>query len=231
MDRKRIALVGDYNPAIVAHQGIERSLELARASAPGLHWEWVHTGSLDGSAAERLADFTGIWVVPGSPYASLGGALAAIRLARESERAFLGTCGGFQHAVLEYARNVLHLHRADHVETAPETSLPLISPLACSLVERTGPVRIVEGTRLREVYGSERGEEGYHCSYGLNPAHANLFENGPLQIAARDNAGEVRAVELTGHCFFVATLFQPERRALSGSLHPIVAAFLRAGGA
>jgi CTP synthase (UTP-ammonia lyase) len=52
--------------------------------------------------------------------------------------------------------------------------------------------------------------------------------SGPLQITARDEDDEVRAIELDGHPFFVATLFQPERAALRGRLPPLVGAFVRA---
>jgi CTP synthase (UTP-ammonia lyase) len=47
------------------------------------------------------------------------GALAAIRHARERRLPFLGTCAGFQHAVVEYARNVLGWLDADHGRFLP----------------------------------------------------------------------------------------------------------------
>ena len=61
------------------------------------------------------------------------GALRVIRFARENDRPFLGTCGGCQHAVLEFARNVLHISAAGHKESDPATSEPVITNLACSL--------------------------------------------------------------------------------------------------
>ena len=79
----RIALVGDYGPAVVAHQGIQRSLVLATSRMPGLTWEWIHTTAIGADPASRLAGFTGVWVVPASPYANPEGAFAAIRYARE----------------------------------------------------------------------------------------------------------------------------------------------------
>jgi len=62
----------------------------------------------------------------------------------------------------------------------------------------------------------------------LNPQFAAALTSGPLRITARDEAGEVRAVELDGHPFFAATLFQPERAALQGIAPPLVVAFVRA---
>jgi CTP synthase (UTP-ammonia lyase) len=227
----RIALVGDHQPAVVAHQGIDRSMALAAAQVPGLQWEWIHTGSLGSDVSTRLHEFTGIWLVPASPYANETGALRVITHARTNAVPFLGTCGGFQHALLEYAREVLGISEAGHAETQPGAAVRLIAPLSCSLVEQWGRVHLLPGTRLREVYGVDQAEEGYHCSYGLNPACESFFTNGTassLRIAARDAQGEVRAIELTDHPFFLATLFQPERRALTGELHPIVRRFVEA---
>jgi CTP synthase (UTP-ammonia lyase) len=147
-------------------------------------------------------------------------------------RPFLGTCGGFQHAVLEYARNVLGLPSARHAETSPDATTLVISRLSCSLVEKSGRVVFPDGSKLREVYGTADAIETYHCNYGLNPAYERkLFDEPGLRVAARDEAGEVRSLELVGHPFFIATLFQPERSGLRGEEHPLVTEFVRAATA
>jgi CTP synthase (UTP-ammonia lyase) len=81
---------------------------------------------------------------------------------------------------------------------------------------------------MGRAYGSLRVRETYHCNYGLNPRYEHLLATGPLRVAARDLPGEVRAVELDGPAFFVATLFQPERAALAGRAHPLINAFVAA---
>jgi CTP synthase (UTP-ammonia lyase) len=167
-------------------------------------------------------------VVPGGPYASTKGALGAIRRARESGQPFLGTCAGFQHAVLEYARHVWQIPEAAHAELDPDAADPVIGRLACSLVEVTAPIRLIAGTRLAAWYGKPTAIERYHCNYGVNPGWQTRLENGPLRIAARDETAEIRAVELDGHPFFVATLFQPERSALADADHPLIQAFVAA---
>lgn len=223
----RIALVGDYDPAVPAHQAIPRALALAAAATgvPVAH-VWVPTEEI--TADTRIAPYDALWCVPASPYRSTDGALRAIRFAREQGRPFLGTCGGFQHAVLEYARSVLGWADAEHAETAPDAALLVVTPLACALVEALGGVRFRRGSRLREAYGADEAREGYRCRYGLNPAFRDALTAGPLRVAAEDEAGDVRAVELDGHPFFVATLFQPERAALRGEMPPLVAALVRA---
>jgi CTP synthase (UTP-ammonia lyase) len=136
-----IGLIGDYNAAVTSHQAIPKAIRLA-AEAQGLSvgFEWVPTDEI--SSVERVERFAGLWCVPGSPYRSMDGALRAIRFAREARRPFLGTCGGFQHAVVEYARNVLGWADAEHAETAPEANRHVISMLECGLVEVTNTLRL-----------------------------------------------------------------------------------------
>jgi len=91
------------------------------------------------------------------------GAVAAIRFARETGRPYLGTCGGFQHALLEYAEAVWGLSNVAHAELDPQAPDPLIAPLDCGLVEATGEVRFAPGSRLARIYCAPRATETYHC--------------------------------------------------------------------
>jgi CTP synthase (UTP-ammonia lyase) len=221
----RIALIGDYQPSAVAHRAIPEALKLAsRDTSIPLKFDWIHTATLP----VDLTQYDGVWCVPASPYANEQGALDAIRFVRENRRPFLGTCGGFQHAMVEFARNVLSVADADHAETAAEGRTLVVHRLSCSLVEVKGPVRFLAGSRLREIYGVDESLEGYHCNFGLNPQFEKAFSEAGLHIAARDESGDPRAVELKGHPFFIATLFQQERLALESRTPPLTAAFVKA---
>ncbi|MGE8179026.1 CTP synthase C-terminal region-related (seleno)protein [Pseudomonas fluorescens] len=223
----RIALIGDYDPQVTAHQAIPLALNLAAQHTDvDVQFEWLATDHID--ANTPLADFDGFWCVPASPYRNMDGALLAIRFAREQQRPFLGTCGGFQHAVLEYARNVLGWTDAEHGETSPDAIRAVLTPLTCSLVEIVDSIRLVEGSLISNAYATTEIHEGYHCRYGVNPAFEEQLLTLSLKATGHDSAGDLRAVELSNHPFFVATLFQPERAALTGTLPPLVNAFIRA---
>ena len=260
----RIALIGDFSESVKAHKAIPRALELAAtATAHSVEPVWMQTNTLHGNVVELLSSFNGIWCVPGSPYENMTGALEAIRFAREHARPFLGTCGGFKHTLLEYARNVHRrlqaspyvwqeksfalgasiglvpitrqgksaahlLSAADHAESNPDAELPLLSPLSCSLVGRVGEVQLLPGSRLASFYGTSHAREAYHCNYGLTPRYRHLFEKTSLHMTAFDDHQELRGVELDGHPFFIATLFQPELAALENRLHPLILSFVRA---
>lgn len=222
----RIALVGDYNADVIAHQAIPLALDDAAAvlEVP-VEYRWVATR--DVHSADSLADFDGIWLVPASPYQNTEGALIAVRYARENSLPFLGTCGGFQHAILEYARNVMGWEDAAHAETDTEGRM-VIAPLTCSLVEKSDTIELRANTLIARAYGRDSIEEGYHCNYGISADFAEALKSLPLRVTGWDDNGDIRTVELVTHPFFVATLFQHERNALAGRPAPLVQAFLHA---
>ncbi len=222
-----IGLIGDFNPEITAHRAIPVALQLA-AERTGIEVDsqWVDTAEIH--SAQEVKLFDGLWCVPGSPYHSTEGALIAIRHAREHSVPFLGTCGGFQHVVLEFARNVLGWRDAEHAESKPQARRAVISALQCPLLETSAEIRLERRTRLSAVYGEDFVTVGYHCSYGLNPRFQNAITGGPLHACAFDSADEIRAVEMEAHPFFIATLFQPERAALEGHCPPPVLSFVKA---
>jgi CTP synthase (UTP-ammonia lyase) len=223
----RIALVGDRSDAVAAHRAIPLALGLAAGEAP-VAWDWRQTATLTGDVAATIAGFDGVWCVPASPYANTAGALASIRAAREQGVPFLGTCGGFQHALLDYAEAAWGIAAPAHAELDPGAPDPVIAPLTCGLVETDGVIRFATGSRMAAIYGVPEIVETYHCRYGLSPAVAPRLDAGPLRVSARDLDGDVRGVELDDHPFFVATLFQPERSGLAGVRHPLIAAFVDA---
>jgi len=221
-----ITIVGDYDARIHTHRAIDDALAHVRDAGHGhLAWRWVHTTAVSEAEVRSSA---GVWLAPASPYQSMDGALRAIRTAREHHVPFLGVCGGFQHAVIEFARNRLGLTHADHAEIAPDAEELAIVPLSCSLVGATGVVFLDAQSRLASIYARTRIVEGYFCSYGVNPGHADAMDRAGLRIVGRDEAGDVRAVELHDHPFFIGTLFQPQLGSRPGAPAPVVRAFVDA---
>lgn len=222
-----VALVGDRRDTVVAHRCIPHALELASPPNLTVVPKWIHTTEL-AETSSPLQGCSGVWLVPASPYASTEGALRAVRYARETPLPFLGTCGGVQHAFLEFARNVAKLPDAEHAEVNPGARVPLLVELSCGLIEQDGEVRFTPGSRLRRVYGVDRANETYHCRFGLNPGYRTQLEAAGLHFTAFDDAGDVRGGELPNHPFFLGTLFQPERSALRDVRHPLIVAFVAA---
>jgi CTP synthase (UTP-ammonia lyase) len=222
----RIALVGDRSPNVASHTRVPLLLDaLAERDRLVLDAYWIP--SEDAGAEGAVSGFDAVWVLPGSPYRSEAGVLSAIRTARVEGIPFLGTCGGFQHALLEYARNVCGLANAAHAETDPDAEDLLIEPLACSLVGHEGVVVVEPGSLAQTVIGSERTVERYFCAYGPT-RHLDTLRAHGLRFSGHDEDGHVRIAELPGHPFFLASLFQPELSGDSSRPHPMVRALARA---
>ena len=103
----------------------------------------------------------------------------------------------------------------------------IVVPLACSLVGHEGAVSYAPGTLMQEIMGTDRSVERYHCSYGLDPAYLQRLTDAGVVFSAHDDAGDVRALELPGHPFFLGTLFQPELAGDGTRAHPVIRAFAR----
>ncbi|MFF5292498.1 CTP synthase C-terminal region-related (seleno)protein [Paractinoplanes globisporus] len=221
-----IALVGDRSPAVRAHSRIPVILDALREQEQiDLDAYWIPT--TDAADPEALRGFAGVWLAPGSPYRSEQGAIVAARTARTEGIPFLGTCGGFQHAMLEYARDVCGLPEARHAENAGDNGADaLITELSCSLVGHEGAIHLAAGSRIERLLGAARTVERYHCSYGVSPAYIDLLAAHGMVFSGHDDGGDVRVAELPGHPFFLATLFQPELH--TDGVHPVIRGFAQA---
>ena len=222
-----IGIIGDRNPGNPTHLATERAF---RELPEPLAFEWVPTETIPADPAALLAPYSGLLISPGSPYRSMEGALAAIRHARQTGLPILGTCGGFQHMVVEFARNVLGIEDADHAETNPDAARLAVTPLSCSLVGQSHPVRILPGTLAIAIYGTERSVEPFFCNYGLNPEFLPRLEAAGLKASGLGEDGTVRILELDGHPFFFANLFVPQARVGAGP-HPVLLALAAAARA
>jgi CTP synthase (UTP-ammonia lyase) len=129
--------------------------------------------------------------------------------------------------LVEHARTLAGITDAVHAEYGrPGTAV--VSTLACALVDTDVTVELADGSRLQAIYARPRVVERATCRYGLDPSFEAIAGEHGLRVAARDDTGEVRAVERTDHPFFVATLFQPQLRSTPQQPHPIWLAFVDA---
>jgi CTP synthase (UTP-ammonia lyase) len=221
-----IALIGDHDESVTAHQAIPLAIGMAAdALQIDATIEWFSTESV---SIEKLAKFHAIWCVPASPYKNIDGALTAIQFARRNDTPFLGTCGGYQHAILEFARHVLGFEKADYIEDNPDTEMPLISGLTCALIEKSAQITLTAESQVAIFYQSEKITEDYHCSYGINQDYLFIFDGSDLYFSGHDESLAPQIFELPQHRFFIGTAFQPERSALKNELHPLITGLLQA---
>jgi CTP synthase (UTP-ammonia lyase) len=231
MPDARIAVIGDLQPGNETHDALAPAVAHAdeaagRPGATGV--EWIGTDDVLALPPSVLDGYDGFWIAPGSPYRSMDGALSVIRHAREADRPLLGTCAGFQHIVIELARNVLGIADAAHAENDPDATNLFVTPLSCSLVGQTMTVTVRPGTRAAALYPAPTATERYYCNFGLDPGRVGELESAALVVSATDQDGEPRVIELPDRQFFVGTLFVPQTSSSPGSPHPVVAGFVGA---
>ncbi len=236
----RIGILGDFNPDSRSHHATNDSLQhAARKLQLTLETAWLPTPALvEPGAAATLDSFDGLWASPGSPYKSFDGMIEGIEFARVHDRPFLGTCGGFQYALIECARNVLGIADATTAEQDPQAKNIVISPVACAvpnpdpkapkLSGKVGQIRLRPGSYLAAFYGQETIEEEFLCNYEMNPEFEWMAMEAGFPIVARGPEEECRAIESPAHLFYVATLFQPQLSSREDAPHPLVVAFVEA---
>jgi CTP synthase (UTP-ammonia lyase) len=225
----KLAIIGDYNDNFRPHQAtneaIKHSVEKYNIE---LDFEWLSTDSIESNFEHIISTYSGFWIAPGSPYKSMTGALKIIQHTRENNIPTIGTCGGFQHMVIEFARNVLGIIDAEHAEYDPYSSKLVVNPLSCSLAGQILEIEITDKlSKTFNIFGTDKINEKYYCNFGLNPEYQNQLDDKEFRIVGTDNLKEARILELENHSFFIATLFVPQDNSTEENPHKLVTAFLK----
>lgn len=227
---KKIAIIGDYNQNEESHCLIMESIKDVAEEIQGeLEAQWIMSDALDVSE-EHLKLFDGFWFSPGSPYKDTKNVLSAIQYARENGIPALGTCAGFQHMVIEFARNVLGLYSADSEENDTECADAVIVKLSCTLMNKKERLEISDPNSIlaRTVGGNELIGE-YRCNYGFHEAYRSAFQNSNLiTTIVETKNGCFRGFELKEHPFFIGTLFIPQLDFRRDSSYRIIKSFVKA---
>lgn len=226
----KLAIIGDYNDTFRPHkatnEAIKHSIEKYNIE---IDFEWISTDRIESEFEKIISTYHGFWIAPGSPYKSMTGALKVIRYTRENNIPTIGTCGGFQHMVIEFARNVLGIKDAEHAEYDPYSSKLVVNPLSCSLAGQKLEIELIDKSSMTfNIFRTEKINEKYYCNFGLNPAYQNQLDENGFKIVGTDNLKEARILELENHLFFIATLFVPQDNSTEANPHKLVTEFLKA---
>ena len=236
-----IALVGKYVELHDAYKSIVESfIHAGAANDCKVNIKWVHSAHdihVD-NICELFKDVDGILVAPGFGQRGIEGKLLAIEYARTNNIPFLGICLGMQMAVIEYARNVMHLEGADSTEMAPKTKYPVIDLMESQkeVTDKGGTMRLgaykcvlKEGSKAMEAYGSKEIEERHRHRYEFNGEYTDQFEAaGMITTGVNPETGLTEIVEIPTHKWFVGTQFHPEYKSTVTNPHPLFVAFVKA---
>jgi CTP synthase len=218
----RIAMAGKYTQLADAYLSVLEALEHA-----GTHHnvkvaiEWVDVETLDSPDAQAaLEACDGILVPGGFGVRGVEGKIRAAGFARENRVPYLGICLGMQVAVAEYARSVAGMEGANSTEFDPETPFPVIDLLPEQKEVRdlggtmrlgADPVKLHDGTRVREIYGEPVIYERHRHRYEVNNHLRKRLEHAGLVFSGTSPDDRlVEVIELPDHPFFVASQYHPE---------------------
>ena len=220
----KVGLIGDHDRSVTAHRAIPIALKMSAESLNvQVEWQWLHSTVV---SVATLHNYDALWCVPASPYEDTERVLDAIHYARTNNIPFLGTCGGYQHAALEFALNALDIKQAENSEINPDAQMPVISGLSCKLYDESASVLLNKDSYIAKLYGTQHISEDYFCGYGVNRHYLHLYNDSELVFSGFDEDGDPRSLEIPTNTFFIGTAFQPERSALQDRVHPLITAFL-----
>lgn len=224
-----IAIIGEFDKTFRPHVATNEAIAHSRTIiVEPFETEWISTEEVEKNLQKVSSSFDGFWIAPGSPYKSMKGALSLIEFTRTNGIPTFGTCGGFQHMVIEFARNVLNIKDAEHAEYDPYASRLVVNPLSCDLKGTPLAIEIIDtDSKVFSIYGSPTIKEKYYCNFGLNPTYQALFETNGFRTVGSDSHKEARILELNNHPFFIATLFVPQDNSSFEHPHKLVTEFIR----
>src|SRR5687768_6308913 len=114
-NKSRIAILGDFNPVYATHHALNDGiLQVSNHLGEFVQCDWIGTDIFNTKVVFEKGLYSSLWIAPGSPYKDFQNALEVIRYARTNDIPTLGNCGGFQHMVIEFARNVCGIVNAGH---------------------------------------------------------------------------------------------------------------------
>ncbi len=237
----RIGLIGKYIELQDAYKSIHEAFVHAGAvnecnvKVIGIHSEDLEK---DNKAREMIEGLHGILVAPGFGERGIEGKIKAIRYVREQNIPFFGICLGMQCAVVEFARNVLHLKEAASTEVSSKTKHPVIDLMSeqKTITKKGGTMRLgayacnlVRESRAFQAYGIEAIQERHRHRYEFNSEYLELFESGGLlAVGTNPESGLVEIMELPDHKWFVGVQFHPELKSTVENPHPLFVSFVEA---
>ena len=229
MSIAKIAILGDFNPHHYTLNILNESIgHIKKHLQQNIQFNWIDTDVFNAEDIFGNQAYKGLWIAPGSPYKDFDNVLKVIEYARLKNIPTLGNCGGFQHMLIEFARNVCSIQAADHEESNPETTEAIIHKLSCSLKGGQEELQIIgKNSLMFSIIQKEIFIGKFNCSYGLNKKYIPVLQNNGLIFTTKSDSGEYRSFEIKNHPFYMGTLFQPALSSTQENPDPIIISFIK----
>jgi len=234
-----IGLIGKYVTLPDAYKSIAESFIHAGAHNDcKVNLRWISSEEINKDTVSNIVGgLDGVLVAPGFGERGMEGKIETIRYVREHGIPFFGICLGMQCAVVEFARNVLHLD-ASSTELNPKTRHPVIDMMEeqKKITTKGGTMRLgaytcklKKGSKAAAIYGSATIRERHRHRYEFNNRYLADFENAGMRASGTNpDSGLVEVIELKDHPWFIGVQFHPELRSTVLDPHPLFIRFIEA---
>tara|TARA_B100001093_G_scaffold193289_1_gene185858 strand:+ start:5091 stop:6725 length:1635 start_codon:yes stop_codon:yes gene_type:complete len=236
----KIGLIGKYVELQDSYKSILESLIHAgsenqtKVNVVSIHSEHINQKQIK----EVISKLDGILVAPGFGERGIEGKIQSIKCAREENIPFFGICLGMQMAVIEFARNVLKLEKANSTEMDSGTKFPVISLMADQkdVISKGGTMRlgswkceIKKGSKIYDIYKKENIQERHRHRWEVNNEYiSSMKKNGLSTSGINPDTGLVEVIELPKNDWFIGVQFHPEYKSTVESPHPLFVSFVEA---
>jgi CTP synthase len=217
-----IGMTGKYTSLRDSYASIINALEHAGlALGCDVKIDWIDTTDItDDNAAEHLKNVDGIIVPGGFGTRGTEGKIACIKYARENKLPYLGICLGFQMAVIEFARNVCGMKKANSTEIEPDCPEPVIDILPeQKKIEGLGgnmrlggrDIELKPETMAWELFGKvDSVRMRFRHRYEVDPRYIEQLEEAGLIFSGKaPNQPIMQILELPSHPYFFGTQAHP----------------------
>jgi CTP synthase len=237
--RITIGICGKYTEHKDAYKSISEAFVHAGAqNSVDVDLRWIRAEDIEKDGPEKhLAGLAGLLVAPGFGERGIEGKIRAVQYVRTNNIPFFGICLGLQCAVIEFARNVCGLERANSTEFKQTDHNVIDMMLEQKKVKEYGgtmrlgafPCHIEKGTKAYRAYRTDLIHERHRHRYEVNDAFkAQLATRGMIFSGICPDNGLVEMIELPDHPWFVAGQFHPELKSRATTAHPLFRDFVKA---
>ena len=245
----RVAMVGKYMDLLDAYKSLNEALKHAGLQAMArVEVDYIDAEQIEDEGTSVLEGVDAILVPGGFGDRGFEGKIQTVQYAREHKVPFLGICLGMHVAMIEFARNAVGLDDANSTEMDPSTPHPVIglitewvnpdgstsqrsaaSDLGGTMRLGAQPCHLVEGSKVRALYGAETIEERHRHRYEVNNTYLDrLAEQGLQVVGWSADHSLVEIIEIPNHPWFVACQFHPEFTSRPRGGHPLFTGYIKA---
>ena len=244
-----IGMVGKYTELPDAYKSVNEALKHAGLkNRLSVHIKYIDSQDVETKGTDVLKGVDGILVPGGFGYRGVEGKILTAKYARENNVPYLGICLGMQIALIEYARNVASLEKANSSEFDRHCEQPVVglitewqdaeghietrddnSDLGGTMRLGAQQCHLIEGSKARTLYGKETIEERHRHRYEVNNNLLPQIEKAGLKVTGLSADRKlVEIIEVPNHPWFVACQFHPEFTSTPRDGHPLFEGFVKA---